>query len=306
MKLIGAAFFVLLTMLTSCNQDSKSLKKSIIRDNAIIDYTIHGEGGNTLLFVHDIFMDQRSWEAQVKNFSPDYTVVTIDLPGHGKSGRGRSLWSVEGFAYDVNTVVRQLKLKNVILIGHGLGADVNLLAAIHRPKDIIGYVAIENFKNLGIKKSKKSQKDLDERLKSFDLSFANSNEQYLRKYLITGETSDTLTQKVAALYRNGYAPMGKGILPELWKSDSMEKKWLPLLKWKMHLINVDYKKTREKPLKKYAKKGYDIQLFKGTSHFPMFENSNELNRNLQWAIDEIARENERFQYRNDDTIQSQS
>ncbi len=306
MKLIGAAFFLLLTMLTSCNQEAKSLKQSIIRDNAVIDYTIHGNGGNTLLFVHDIFMDQTSWEAQVANFSPDYTVVTIDLPGHGNSGRERSLWSMEGFAYDVNTVVRQLKLKNVILIGHGLGADVNLLAAIHRPKDIIGYIAIENFKNLGTTKSNKSKRALDQTLKSFDASFALGNEKYLRKYLISGKTSDTLVQKVATLYRNAYVPMGKEILPEFWKSDSIEKKWLPQLKWKVHLINSDYKKTKEKSLKKYAKKGYDIQHFEGTSHFPMFENSNALNRNLQWAIDEIARENERFQYRNDDSIQSQS
>jgi len=306
MKLIGASFFLLFTMLTSCKQDAKSLKRSIVRDNAIIDYNIYGEGGNTLLYVHDVVLDQSSWEEQVNHVSPDYTVVTIDLPGHGKSGRERSLWSVEGFAYDVNTVIRQLKLKNVILIGHGLGAEVNLLAAIHRPKDIIGYIAIESFKNVGVKRTKRSQKDVNLQLKKLNLEFASSNERYLRKNLISIKTSDTIITKVANRYRNGFAPMGKAILPELFEANKSEKKSLPLLKWKLHLINVDYTKTKEKPLKKYAPKGYDIQRFEGTSHFPMFENSKALNRNLQWAIDEIARENERFQYRNDDTIQSQS
>ncbi len=306
MKLSGATFFVLLTMLISCNQKSKPIKKSIIRDNAIIDYTIHGDGGNTLLFVHDIFLDHTSWDAQVKNFSPEYNVVTVDLPGHGKSGRGRSLWSVEGFAYDINTIIRQLKLKNVILIGHGLGADVNLLAGVHRPKDIIGYIAIESFNNVGAKKLDKSRKEFDKRLEASYLNFPETNEKYLRKSLVSKKTSDTLVEKLAVLYRNGYAPMGKSILPELFATNQTEKKWLPLLKWKLHLINTDFKKTKEKALKTYAPKGYDIQHFKGTSRFPMFENSDALNRNLQWAIDEIARENERFQYRNDDTIQSQS
>ena len=59
--------------------------KEIKRDNAIINYEVTGKGDTTLLFVHGSFNDRTYWKNQVDYFSPNYTVVTLDLPGHGKS-----------------------------------------------------------------------------------------------------------------------------------------------------------------------------------------------------------------------------
>ena len=81
--------------------------------------------------------------------SPDYKVVTLDLAGHGKSGKQRTDWSVNGFAEDVNAVIRELDLKKIILIGHSLGAAVNLMAATSYPKPVVGFIAVEFFKNTG-------------------------------------------------------------------------------------------------------------------------------------------------------------
>ncbi|MBA4056115.1 MAG: alpha/beta hydrolase, partial [Marivirga sp.] len=75
--------------------------KEIKRDDALISYEISGSGEFTLLFVHGSYIDQTYWKSQVDYFRAEYTVVTIDLPGHGKSGRERKHWSVQGFALDV-------------------------------------------------------------------------------------------------------------------------------------------------------------------------------------------------------------
>ena len=90
------------------------------RDGATIQYRMEGEGDTTLLFVHGAFTNQTYWDNQVAFFSPDFKVVTLDLPGHGESGRDRTEWSVEGFGQDVVTVIRELELQNVILIGHSM------------------------------------------------------------------------------------------------------------------------------------------------------------------------------------------
>ena len=95
--------------------------KVIQRDGAVIDYHISGKGDTTLLFVHGSYIDQTYWKDQVAYFSPQYTVVTIDLPGHGKSGKERDHWSIKGFAEDVIHLIKELDLKNIILIGHSLG-----------------------------------------------------------------------------------------------------------------------------------------------------------------------------------------
>src|SRR4030095_3092133 len=121
--------------------------KEIKRDNAVINYQVTGSGDTTLLFVHGSYIDQTYWDKQKNYFSDRYTVVTLDLPGQGKSGKERKHWSVEGYAEDVNTMISELNLKKVILIGHSLGAAINLMAVTSSSKKVIGFVAIDFFKN---------------------------------------------------------------------------------------------------------------------------------------------------------------
>ena len=121
--------------------------KKIKRDNVVIHYTFHGMGDIALLFVHGSYIDHTYWKEQVDCFKDRYTVVTMDLAGHGQSGKKRERWSIEGFAKDVIAVLGALRLKNVILIGHSLGADINLMAATSAPQSILGFIAIESFKN---------------------------------------------------------------------------------------------------------------------------------------------------------------
>ena len=306
MKIHKVAFSLLLLAFISCKQDSKKMASvnEFKRDNAMINYNIYGDGGNTLLFVHGAYMDQTYWNEQVKFFSPDYKVVTMDLPGHGKSGKGRLEWSVEGFAYDVSAIIRKLELKNVILVGHSLAGDINLIAATSRPKNIIGFIAIDDFKDAATKPSKALKKQTDAILKKLKKDFPGTNEQYARKALLTEQTPPEITEKVVSAFRNAYQPMGEEIMPQVFQLYKTEQKLLPQLKLKLHLINVNYILTKEARLKEYAGKGYEIQHMQGTCHYPMLENPKELNRLLQNAIDEISRENDAV-YRHEN-IQSHS
>jgi len=55
-------------------------------DGLEIHSTVEGEGPKTIVFVHGWTCDESSWAGQVPAFAGDYRVVTLDLPGHGKSG----------------------------------------------------------------------------------------------------------------------------------------------------------------------------------------------------------------------------
>ncbi|HLA56479.1 MAG TPA: alpha/beta hydrolase [Flavobacterium sp.] len=284
--------FIVASALVSCNQNESGKSPVIKRDGAEINYRVSGDGGATLLFVHGSYMDQTCWDEQVKYFSPDYKVVTFDLPGHGKSGKDRPYWTVEGFSDDVYAVIKKLHLKNVILIGHSLGADINLIAATSHPKNIIGFIGIDNFKNAATPLPAQYQKQTETILENLKKDFANTNEQYARMALLTPETSPEITNKIVSAYRNAYPPMGKQTMPEVFKMYETEERLLPQLNHKLHLINVDYIPTNEAPLKKYAGSGYEVLHMKGTSHYPMLENPQKLNQLLQQAIDDIAREND--------------
>ena len=55
-------------------------------DGFQIHSTTKGAGSKTVIFVHGWTCDETSWENQVPVFSKNYRVITLDLPGHGKSG----------------------------------------------------------------------------------------------------------------------------------------------------------------------------------------------------------------------------
>ncbi len=269
------------------NMINISKTKEIKRDNAVINYVVTGTGDTTLLFVHGSYIDQTYWANQGSFFSRRFKVVTSDLPGHGNSARDRKHWSVKGFAEDVHALIKELNLKNVILIGHSLGGDINLIAATSYPENIIGFIGIDNFKNAATPLPQEYQQQAVTIQENLKTDFANTNEQYARMVLLTKQTSPEITNQIIKDYRNAYQPMGLEIMPEVFKMFETEKKLLPQLRLKLYLINVDYMPTNEAPLKLYAGSGYEVLHMKGSCHFPMLENSKELNELLEQTIEKI-------------------
>jgi pimeloyl-ACP methyl ester carboxylesterase len=98
-------------------------------DGVPIVYDMRGSGDVTLVFVHCWACDRGYWREQLDAFAPGYQVVSLDLAGHGASGKGRASWSLDGLAGDVAAVVDDLGLQRVVLVGHSMGGPVALLAA---------------------------------------------------------------------------------------------------------------------------------------------------------------------------------
>lgn len=86
---------------------------------------------------------------QTSYFSSRCTVVTLDLAGHGKSGRNRKNWTLEAYAGDVQAVVEGLGLTQVVLVGHSMGGPVVLEAARRMPGRVIGIVGADAFHRFG-------------------------------------------------------------------------------------------------------------------------------------------------------------
>lgn len=61
----------------------------------------------------------------------NYPIYSLDLPGHGKSG-GESQTSVEKYVDIVNKFVTAIKLDNVCIVGHSMGASIALNAALDK------------------------------------------------------------------------------------------------------------------------------------------------------------------------------
>lgn len=262
--------------------------KAIKRDNATINYQLTGNGDITLLFVHGSYIDQTYWKKQADYFSSDYTVVTLDLPGHGQSGTERRNWSVMGFAEDVVQLIKELDLHNVILVGHSLGAAISLMAISMHPAPVLGFIAVEAFKNAGNPLPPEYQQQATGIVRMLTTDFRNTNETYARNYLLTEKTPPAIAKKIVEAYRNAYQPMGIATTPEIFNLYQVEAQLLPQLKCKLYIINADYMPTNEEALEHNTSHGYEVINIKGTSHFPMLENPDMLNKLLLEAVHEIS------------------
>ena len=76
---------------------------------------------DTIVFLHGSGLSHIVWSLTDQFFSnKNFNVLSIDLPGHGNS-EGPCLDSIEKIGDWLEKVFKELKLKNIILVGHSQG-----------------------------------------------------------------------------------------------------------------------------------------------------------------------------------------
>jgi pimeloyl-ACP methyl ester carboxylesterase len=99
-----------------------------------------GDEGPSLVLVHGLGDNQRSWERVIRHLAGRFRLVTYDLRGHGRSSVGDG-YDVETLLGDLATVVDALDLQRPLLSGHSLGG---LLAVEYAAtSSCAGVVAVE-------------------------------------------------------------------------------------------------------------------------------------------------------------------
>jgi sigma-B regulation protein RsbQ len=259
----------------------------VYRDGLPIDYIDAGAGEVTLFFVHGSSIDKLYWQEQITHFKEHYRVIAIDLPGHGQSGKDRQEWTIEGFAADVDAVTRALNLSKVVLIGHSMGADVILEASALNPAAVLGLVVIDALKHAGTEMPEEVMQQVSSIAQNLRADFGNTVESYAKQGLLTNETDVSIVDMVTNDYRTAYPPMVIGSLTSIFGFAARERELLGQLRWKLHLINVDYIPTDESLLSKHANAGYELLILHGSCHFPMLEHPQELNHALEKVLHKI-------------------
>ena len=78
-------------------------------------------------------MHQAVWDDFGEKFVAEYTVISIDLPGFGKSAARPDNFSLDDVADEVIAFVLAHKLSDSVLVGHSLGGYVALYMLEKRP-----------------------------------------------------------------------------------------------------------------------------------------------------------------------------
>ena len=100
--------------------------------------------GPTIVFVHGWTCDSSSWAGQVPAFAKDHRVITLDLPGHGRSESPQDgKLSMDVFARAVEAVRSEANAERIVLVGHSMGAPVIRQYAHLYPQRVAGLVAVD-------------------------------------------------------------------------------------------------------------------------------------------------------------------
>jgi pimeloyl-ACP methyl ester carboxylesterase len=164
-------------------------------DGVHIEYQVYGSGDPAIVLIHGWSCDANYWSSQLDALKAKYTTVTVNLAGHGASGRNRTDWSMANYGEDVAAVVRQLQNSRVVLVGHSMGAPVAMEAARRIGDRVVGIVAVDSLKSIG--QPPISAAEIEMRLKSFRADFIGRTRELVTTSFFPADADPLFVRKVA-------------------------------------------------------------------------------------------------------------
>lgn len=252
-------------------------------DSVHIDYRVWGKGEPAVVLIHGWACNSNYWNAQIEALKAHYTVVAVNLAGHGASERNRSDWSIGNYGEDVATVVRQLPNREVVLVGHSMGADVALEALRRIGDRVIGIIAVDSLKSIGLPPMR--PQEIERQLAPFRASFIEATRNYVTTQMFRKDADPAFVQKVAYDMSLEPAAVGVASLESLLALDFT--KILPDVHVPVRAINSDLAPTDETRIRK-SLPDFKADVLEHTDHFLMMEVPQRFNPVLLRDVAELS------------------
>ncbi len=109
------------------------MQNEILFKQTSIAFSDEGKG-STVVLLHGFLENRCMWNQISEELQKTNRVICIDLLGHGETSCLGYLHSMELMAEAVHSVIKSLRLRRIILIGHSMGGYVSLAFAEKYPK----------------------------------------------------------------------------------------------------------------------------------------------------------------------------
>ncbi|MBP3461748.1 MAG: alpha/beta hydrolase [Bacilli bacterium] len=220
-----------------------------------INYINYGKkNSDSLVFLHGWGQNIEMMKMLADPFEDDFNIVIIDLPGHGKSEEPKRVYTLYDYVDCINELLKSLKIKNPILIGHSFGGKLSLLYA--SKYDVKKLVLLASPYKKEIKKLSLKTKILKTAKK---IPILNKFEDFAKKHI--GSTD----------YKNA-SPIMRQILVEHVNLDITEEvkkiKCSTLIIWGTNDLEVPVEEAYE--LEKLIKDS-GVVIYEGCTHYAYLE-----------------------------------
>jgi pimeloyl-ACP methyl ester carboxylesterase len=282
MRTHSIALLSMVAIIAACADSSAKTGKVASVDGERIAYEMRGNDDLAVVLVHGWSCDRSYFQHQLESFSDRYTVVSVDLAGHGESTVGRKNSTIALFGEDVAAVVRKLDLKRVVLVGHSMGGDVVVAAARLLKERVVGLVWVDDYKDLG---PPSSDADIEAFAAKFRADFPGMTNQVVRS-LFREDADPVLVERVAKDMSSAPAQVGATSIESSFKYAKEIPGALAELKLPVIAINADNGPTDVGSL---AKHGVKVVVMTGVGHFLMLEDPVRFDTLLAKAIEDLQK-----------------
>lgn len=241
-------------------------------DGARIHWTSAGSGARTVIFVHGWTCDDSSWSAQTPAIGRQYRVITLDLPGHGRSGMPASgRFSMELFARAIEAVRAEAKVDRAVLVGHSMGTPVIRAYALMYPERVSALVLVDGLVQVpgGAGRGLPAAALMGE-------AGLKAREAMVRS-MFSAATSAPLQQQILKMMLGASEATAAGAMTATW--DNSQWKGDPV-KVPVLAVYADRSGLANRDGMKQIYPTADYHEIPGTGHFLMMEKPDEFNRLL--------------------------
>jgi len=261
--------------------EDSNVSSAVSPDGIPIHYATDGTGSPAIVFVHGWSCDRSYWRGQLGPIAAGHRVVAIDLAGHGESGAGRQSWTMAAFGADVAAVGEELGLDDVVLVGHSMGGDVILEAALLLEHRVRGLVWVDTYRSLGEPATPES---VEAFIAPFRRDFVGEVLQLVRGFFPPTADGD-LIEWIAADMAAAPPDAALDALRHAIENEGPAIAALARLDAPRAAINPDYRPSDVASLARY---GFRTLILDGVGHFSMLEDPIQFNRALEDVVASFA------------------
>lgn len=118
-------------------------EKHLKIDNVNVCYTDEGKG-LPLLFIHGLGGNLLHYKMNIPFFKSNYRVISLDLPGYGKSDKPELVDPVNYYVHFLKKFVKKLGLEELVIVGNSMGGHVGCLFAARYKKSTRGLILVDS------------------------------------------------------------------------------------------------------------------------------------------------------------------
>lgn len=98
--------------------------------------------GPAVVLIHGLGGDRALWAQEAARLSARYTVISVDLPGHGRSPTPKSL-DLKETAQQVAKIIHHEHLSPAVIVGHSMGGTVAAWVPLVAPETARGVLLVD-------------------------------------------------------------------------------------------------------------------------------------------------------------------